>query len=92
MVLVNLPVSGCPTIWITVGQGSTALAVDAGGGCVDLFTLSFLSSSSLWATARYRLKYRLKGTINPNQPTIYWNMVISDKESAGVIKRSLIFI
>ena len=24
---------GRPTIWITVGQGRTALAVDAGGGC-----------------------------------------------------------
>ena len=30
MVLGKLP--GRPTIWITVGQGSTALAVDAGGG------------------------------------------------------------
>ena len=33
--------------------------------------LSFLSSFSLlWETVRYRLKYRLKGPLNPtNQPT-----------------------
>ena len=49
MVLGKLPVPGRPTIWITVGQGPTALAVGAGGGCLDLFTLilSFLSSFSL---------------------------------------------
>ena len=27
-----------PTIWITVGQGPIALAVGAGGGCLDIFT------------------------------------------------------
>ena len=32
MVLGKLPVPGRPTIWITVGQGPTALAVGAGGG------------------------------------------------------------
>ena len=31
MVLGKLPVPGRPTIWITVGQGPTALAVGAGG-------------------------------------------------------------
>ena len=50
MVLGKLPVPGRPTIWITVGQGPTALAVGAGGG--GLFGhfyahLSFLSSFSL---------------------------------------------
>ena len=39
MVLGKLPVPGRPTIWITVGQGPTALAVGAGGGCMDMFTL-----------------------------------------------------
>ena len=39
MVLGKLPVPGHPTVWITVGQGPTALAVDAGGGCLDIFTL-----------------------------------------------------
>ena len=45
----KLPVPGRPTIWISVGQGPTALAVDAGGGCLDIFTLhlSFFSSFSL---------------------------------------------
>ena len=73
MVLGKLPVPGRPTIWITVGQGPTALAVGAGGGCLDIFTLIYPFSSlspSLWETARYRLKYCLKGPLNPNnQPT-----------------------
>ena len=34
MVLGKLPVPGRPTIWITVGQGPTALVVGAGGGCL----------------------------------------------------------
>ena len=71
MVLGKLPVPGRPTIWITVGQGPTALAVGAGGGCLDIFTLVypfFPLSSSLWETARYRLKYCLKGPKTTNQP------------------------
>ena len=58
MVLGKLPVPGRPTIWITIGQGPTALAVGAGGVCLDIFTLIYLISSlspSLWETARYRL-------------------------------------
>ena len=39
MVLGKLPVLGRPTIWITVGQGPTALVVGAGGGCLDIFIL-----------------------------------------------------
>ena len=75
MALGKLPVPGRLTIWITVGQGSTALAVGAGGGCLDIFTLICLFiplSPSLWETARYRLQYCLKGPLNPkptNQPT-----------------------
>ena len=42
---VKLPAPGRPTIWITVGQGPTALAVGAGGGCLDIFTLNYLFSS-----------------------------------------------
>ena len=38
-VLGKLPVPGRPTILITVGQGPTALAVGAGGGCLDIFAL-----------------------------------------------------
>ena len=64
MVLGKLPVPGGPTIWITVGQEPTALTVDVGGVCLDIFTLLYLFSRlspSLWETARYRLKYCLKG-------------------------------
>ena len=71
MVLGKLPVPGRPTIWMIVGQGPIALAVGAGGGCLDIFTLLYLFSSispSLWETARYRLKYCLKGPLNPKQP------------------------
>ena len=72
MVLGKLPVPGRPTIWTTVGQGPTALTVGAGGGCLDTFTLIYPFSPlspSLWETARYRLKYCLKGPLNPKQPT-----------------------
>ena len=59
---------GAGRIWITVRQGPTALAVGADGSCLDIFSLvchfSFLSRS-LWETARYRLKYCLKGPSSP---------------------------
>ena len=41
MVLGELPVPGRPTIWMLVGQGPIALAVGAGGGCLDIFTLNY---------------------------------------------------
>ena len=49
MVLGKLPVPGRPTTGTTVGQGTTALEVGAGGDCLDIFTLiyPFLSSFSL---------------------------------------------
>ena len=68
----KLPVPGRPTIRITVGQGPTALAVGAGRGCLDIFTLIYLFSPlspSPWETARYILKYCLKGLLNLNQQT-----------------------
>ena len=69
---VNFQCRGVLLIWIIVGQGPTALAVGAGGGCLDIFSLiyhfSFLSPS-LWETARYRLKYCLKGPFSLKQPT-----------------------
>ena len=50
---VNFQYRGVLLTWITVGQGPIALAVCAGGGCKDIFTLichfSFLSPS-LWET------------------------------------------
>ena len=75
MVLGKLLVPGRPTIGISVGQGPTALAVRAGGGCLVIFTLLYLFSSLslfLWETARYTLKYCLKRPLNPKQPTNYF--------------------
>ena len=72
MVLGKFPVPGRPTIWLRVGQGPIALAVGAGGGCLDIFILIYPFSHlspSLWETARYRLKYCLKGPLDPEQPT-----------------------
>ena len=46
MVLGKLPVPGRPTILITVGQGPIVLAVGAGGGGLDIFTVIYLFSSS----------------------------------------------
>ena len=43
MVLGTLPGPGRPTIRITVGQGPTALAVGAGGDCLDILFSSILS-------------------------------------------------
>ena len=64
MVLGKLPVLGSPTIGMIVGQGPIVLAVGVGGGCLDIFSLHYLFfplSLALWETARYRLKYCLKG-------------------------------
>ena len=81
MVLGELPVPGRPTIWMIVGQGPIVLAVGAGGGCLDIFTLLYLFSSlspSLWETARYRLKYCFKRPLNPKQPTNQLRMHVRD--------------
>ena len=43
MVQGKLPVHGRPTIWIIVGQGPSALAVGAGGSCLDICTLIYPS-------------------------------------------------
>ena len=71
MVLGKLPVPGRPSVLITVGQGLIALAVGAGGVVLTFLLSSVLSSlpPSLWETARCRLKYCLKGPLNPKQPT-----------------------
>ena len=71
-VLGKPPVPGRPTIRMIVGQWPTALTVGAGAGGLDIFTLIYPFSPlapSLWETARYRLKYCLKGPLNPKQPT-----------------------
>ena len=53
MVLGKLPGPGCPTIWITVGQGPTVLAVGVGGVVwtfllSSMFSLLFLPLSRRW--------------------------------------------
>ena len=65
-------VRGVLLIWIIVGQGPTALTVGAGGVLFGHFSLIYqfsLFSHSLLETARYRLKYCLKGPLRPKQPT-----------------------
>ena len=82
-----------------VGQGPTALAVGAGGGCLDIFTLLYLFSPlspSLWEMARYRLKYCLKGPLNPKQPTKFFQQelqIFSNKclFSSHLIQCSIIY-
>ena len=90
MVLRKLLVPGRPTIWISVGQRPTALAVGAGGGCLDIFTLVYPFSHlspCLWETPRYRLKYCLKGPLNPKQPT---NQSLWSLHKGDVIDRQCI--
>ena len=43
---VNFQCQGVLLVWMIVGQGPIALAVGAGGGCLDIF-FSHLSSLSL---------------------------------------------
>ena len=65
MVLSKISVPGRPTIWMTVGQGPTASAVGAVGGCLDIFShLSFFSSFSLFLEDG-----PIQGPSNPKQPT-----------------------
>ena len=69
---INFQCRGVLLIWIIVGQGPIVLAIGADGGCLDIFSLNYhfsFLSPSLWETARYRLKYCLKGPLNPEQPT-----------------------
>ena len=72
MVLGKLPVPGRPTNLDNSRARAYWLAVGAGGGCLDIFLWSIvfsLLSPSLSETARYRLKYCLKGPLSPKQPT-----------------------
>ena len=72
---VHFQCRGVLLICIIVGQWPLALAVGAGGGCLDIFSLVYhfsFRSPSLWETARYQLKYCLKGPLShksTNQPT-----------------------
>ena len=71
MMLGKLPVPECPTNLDQRRARATALAVDA-ALYLDIFSLVYhfsFPSPSLWQTARYRLKYCLKGPLSPKQPT-----------------------
>ena len=84
---------GVLLICMIVGQGPTALAVGAGGGCLDIFTLIYPFSPlspSLWETARYRLKYCLKGPLNPRQPTNLSTIFLSYQDDGRVIMEGIV--
>ena len=76
MVLGKLPVPGRPTILITVGQGPIALAVGAGGGGLDIFTLIYpfssfslsLGDGQIWTEILSQRAVKPKTT---NQPTFF---------------------
>ena len=73
----------------TVGQEPTALAVGAGGGCLYIFILIYPFpplSPSLWETARYRLKYCLKGPLKPKQPTNQFNFKAQQRAKWAAIQ------
>ena len=70
MVLGKFPVyRGVLLIWISVGQGPTALAVGAGEGCLDIFFLSSVIALFFLPLSGYRLKYCLQGPLSPKQAT-----------------------
>ena len=75
MALGKLAVPGRPTNLARVGQGPIALAVGVGGGCFGLFFFLIYHFSSLSPflreTARYRLKYCLKGPLSPKTTNQY---------------------
>ena len=72
MVLGKRPVPGRPTIWIQEDKGLLRSQKVRVGFFLDIFTLIYPFSPlspSLLETAQYRLKYCLKGPLNPTQPT-----------------------
>ena len=68
----NFQCRGVLQLWMIVGQGPIVLAIGAVGVVWTFFSLVYLFSflsPSLWETARYRLKYCLKGPLNPKTTT-----------------------
>ena len=83
MVLGKLPVPGRPTNLDYSRARAYCPCSRCGWGLFGHFYshLSFSPlSPSLWETARYRLKYCLKGPLKPKQPTnqhyYYYNFII----------------
>ena len=61
--------AGRPTILITVGQGPIALAVGAGGGGLDIFTLIYTFSSFPLSLGDEILSHRAVKSQTTNRPT-----------------------
>ena len=85
MVLGKLHVPGRPTNLDDSRARAYCACSRCGWGGLDIFTLLCLFTSlspSLWETARYRLKYCLKGPLNPKQSNLivlYINIEIGKK-------------
>ena len=72
MVLGKLPVTRRPTNLDNSRARAYCACSSCGRGLFGHFFLIYhfsLLSPSLWETAQYRLKYCLKGPLNPKQPT-----------------------
>ena len=68
----KLSVPGRPTSLDDSWARAYCACSRCGWGFSDIFSLIYLFSflsPCLWETARYRLKYCLKGPLNPKQPT-----------------------
>ena len=67
MVLGKLLVPGRPTYLDNSRARAYCACSRCGWGCLDIFSFInlFLFFLPLWETARYRLKYCLKGPLNP---------------------------
>ena len=63
----KLPVPGRPTNLDYSRARPIALAVGAGGGCLDIFSLIY--HFSFLFPSLYRLKYCIEGPLSPKQPT-----------------------
>ena len=90
MVLGKLPVSGRPANLDKSRARAFCACSRCGWGLFGYFVsrLSFLFSFSLslWETARYRLKYCLKGLLSSKQPTKFQYKLLdcSESETFGV--------
>ena len=72
MMLGKLPVPGRPTNLDHSRARAYCACSGCGWGLFGHFSLAYhfsFLSPSLWETARYRLKYCLKGPLSPKQPT-----------------------
>ena len=72
MALGKLPVAGRPTNLDKCRARAYCSCSRCGWGGLDIFSLVhyfYFLPPSLWETARYRLKYCLKGPVSSKQPT-----------------------